>query len=504
MNQEQKELLTSIQYLIDKNQKGFYGVYGSGGTGKTYTITQLNDLESFLFLAPTNKSAKIVTENIKKSGVLKKCITIDRHLGYKKEKDENNKDLIKYTPFEDIKKFKVIIIDEVSMMSDNHLNIIKKISKESFVICIGDVMQLPPVKGNNYDDNGFECSPIFNEIKISKSLTIQNRQSIDSKLFKMISDFRSRMIERIDFREYIKKHINNDDILFMDYNSKEFSNYVRNNKVTAICYKNMTSDFFSFKIGKIRTGLTSFKQVQTGGVYYFLQSCITNEKTFYTSEVVKILSIENVNKEISIPIIGEKKVYEYRQLTVQCEDTKEVSLIYLPNPKATKSIYYLVKKNLSHLNGQDRAKLNTWYSKYLTSFARLNPTISMTAHKSQGSTFENIIVPIYDFADYQNNYKYFNQLFYVAISRASKNILFVDGKSNFSNKSIRVDQWTEEEKKFILEINDYQCIKCDLIFESDRDFEIHHEIPLSFGGTNNEKNLKPICKSCHKIIHQKK
>ena len=33
--------------------------------------------------------------------------------------------------------------------------------------------------------------------------------------------------------------------------------------------------------------------------------------------------------------------------------------------------------------------------------------------------------------------------------------------------------------------------------------EVHHILPLSRGGTNNEDNLMSLCKSCHSKIHAK-
>ena len=45
----------------------------------------------------------------------------------------------------------------------------------------------------------------------------------------------------------------------------------------------------------------------------------------------------------------------------------------------------------------------------------------MTVHKSQGSTFKNVIVNIKDLA---NNKKEFNQILYTAITRASDKVIF--------------------------------------------------------------------------------
>jgi hypothetical protein len=508
MTYEQLALKRRLEMCIARNDTGFYGVFGPGGTGKTYTVTRINEVESFLFLAPTNKAAKIVSENLYKIGINKKCITIDRYLGYKKEKDEFDHDVIKYTPLEKIDIPKVIVIDEVSMMNDEHVSMFIEIAKKSFVILIGDKMQLPPVRENDkktFDNRGFECSKIFKEIDDSFELTIQKRQNQKSQLYRMITYFRSIMDERIDFKQFILKYINQNDIISIDFNSREFENYAKEKKPVAVCYKNMTANFFCYKIIKSLTGKTNFREITEGSVYYFTKSCITSEKTFYTSETVRIISIDMVEKEIQMPIFSHKWKYEYKELTVQCLDTLKIHKVYLTNPKATSAIsqYKRNKINNYPLTSDEKAKINTWYQRYLNSFASLSLTVALTAHKSQGSTFQNVMIPIYDFADYQYNYKSFNQLFYTAISRAKNNIVFVYGKSNFNDQSNRIPQWTEEEKKFILEINNYQCKECKKIFKTDREFEIHHIIPLKNSGNNDPKNLTPVCKTCHKLIHKK-
>jgi hypothetical protein len=507
MNYEQLALKRRLEICINRNDTGFFGVFGPGGTGKTHTVTRISGVENFLFLAPTNKAAKIVSENLYKIGIDKKCITIDRYLGYKKEKDEFDQDLIKYTDFEKLHIPKVIVIDEVSMMNDDHVSIFIKISKKAFIILIGDKMQIPPVRDNDkktYDKQGFECSKIFTEIEDSFDLTVQNRQNTKSNLYRMINYFRSIMHQKINFQEFISKYINQNDILMLDFNAKEFNEYVKKEKPIAVCYKNMTSYFFCYKIIKSITGKSNFKEITIGSVYYFTKSCITQEKTFYTSETVRIISIDLVEKEIQMPVFAHKWKYNYSELTVQCLETLGIYKIYLSNPKATSAIYSYKKNKINSypLTSQEKAKINTWYQKYLNSFAKLSLTVSLTAHKSQGSTFEKVMIPIYDFADYRDNYKSFNQLFYTAISRAKGNIIFVNGKSNFNENSKRPIQWTEEEKKFILELNDYQCNECKKLFKTDRDFEIHHIVSLEKGGNNNPKNLTPVCKECHKILHK--
>ena len=89
------------------------------------------------------------------------------------------------------------------------------------------------------------------------------------------------------------------------------------------------------------------------------------------------------------------------------------------------------------IKNKEIAKVHTGYFSFQTGFAKLKKPFAITSHKAQGSTFETVIIPIYDFAS-----KYFkdrNQLFYVAISRASHKLVFVKTNTKFGNYSKRVN-----------------------------------------------------------------
>ena len=44
------------------------------------------------------------------------------------------------------------------------------------------------------------------------------------------------------------------------------------------------------------------------------------------------------------------------------------------------------------------------------------------------------------------------------------------------------------------------CVNC----ESSINIQYHHIVPLSLGGTNNIKNIVPLCEECHSKIHNQK
>lgn len=48
--------------------------------------------------------------------------------------------------------------------------------------------------------------------------------------------------------------------------------------------------------------------------------------------------------------------------------------------------------------------------------------------------------------------------------------------------------------------NNTTCWNCGKV---DTEFNVHHIVPLSKGGTNNFNNLSILCKECHKKVHSK-
>jgi 5-methylcytosine-specific restriction endonuclease McrA len=51
----------------------------------------------------------------------------------------------------------------------------------------------------------------------------------------------------------------------------------------------------------------------------------------------------------------------------------------------------------------------------------------------------------------------------------------------------------------ILERDNYTCQICHRKLPADQ-LIIDHIIPISFGGTNDESNLRTVCRECHKLL----
>jgi hypothetical protein len=518
LNEQQQEAKHLIENYI-KNPKGTFGLLGAGGTGKTYLITSLKDSDKFLFLAPTNKAVNVLRKGLKKNGSLKPNVkTIDSYFSFKKIMDEENKPNYSYSTPPSEKIHNVIIVDEVSMLKDKHVDLLLSITKEKALILLGDTMQIPPVIGDGSDDKpirdskGFLTSKSFTVIDNSYTLTKQNRQNIESDLFKLINGFRDNMHLKLDYNSIAKRKNNDVDILFMNQNDPELDDFIKNNNTVCVSYKNETTDLFNYKIGSVKSNNNNYniKKINIGDDVIFHKFYRNDKTTYYTSEQVNISNIYEKEITLNIPYY-EKPLIDFITVADCKGEIGFTKQIWLKNTKLREKVYSRIyakrvsfKRDL--ITGDfeaknRRIKLNTVYSDFMNGFADLKKPYAMTSHKSQGSTYENVIIPIYDF--YIKHHQDRNQLFYVAMSRASEKIIFVDGICNFGKTYWRVN-FTQEEKYLIAGTQNFKCniCNCDL---NDGKFDIDHKHRLGYRnekgelkGNNQIENLQALCKECHK------
>lgn len=511
LNIQQQEAKGLILKYIN-NPIGTFGLLGAGGTGKTYLITSIENSDDFLFLAPTNKAVNVLRNSLRRNGILKPNVkTIDSYFKFKIIKDENNQSQYSYsTPkIEDIPD--VIVVDEVSMLRNKHVDLLLNITEKKALILIGDDMQIPPVltDGEKEDevrnDKGFRVSKAFTVMDKTYTLTVQNRQKESSDLFKLINAFRENMSKPINYKRMATIKANGQDIKFLYQHSQELNNIIKENDCVAVSFKNMTTDLFNYKIGMIKSNDPSynFKKINEGDYVVFDKFYRNGDVTFYTSEKVKVNKIQMDIVSIEVPFY-EKPITHIQDFAICENEIGFNKIVWLKNDELRKKVYQKVynKRNslieLMNLGDaqvkKDLIKLNTFYNDFLNGFAKLKKPYAITSHKSQGSTFDHVIIPLYDF--YLINEKDRNQLFYVAMSRASKGIIFVEGWCNF-NKSNRRILFHQEEKYLIAGTQNYKCKMCsnDL---TDGKFDIDHITRLEDNGTNEINNLQALCKSCHK------
>ena len=521
LNTEQNRLKLDLLFWIANNDTGYYGILGAGGTGKTFTITNIFSeiAESVIFLGATNKVVTVLKESLINNGMENPiCKTIDSFLGFKIVKDHENKNTITYRLPSAKNIPDIIVIDEVSMITFQKIEQIEKLSEKCKIILLGDFMQLPPIEEDKYNivrsSDGFLISKVFTKLTNQNSftLTIQNRQKDGTALSEIIANFRKFMDKKIDPKLLANKKNNNLDILFFKTNDKSLKDFVKENDAVAVCYKNLTVLSLNWLIGSTKSMRKDYRlnEINVGDRLMFDQFYTDKTTSFYTSNIITVKNIiTNCEERFKIKSTITKTII-YNKIFIEDEYGNENIIRYIygglygqNGGGVSSSVYGQRTTYLKHIkegkniieNKKFLKDLNTRFSDYQNSFAKLKRPYAITCHKAQGSTYKNVIIPVYDF--YALNYKDANQLLYVAMSRAKEKIIFIDKNEQFDDTSKR-HSFSEFEKQSIASAHNYQCANCrtNLV---EREFDCDHKVPLSLGGKNSIENLQPLCKKCHKI-----
>ena len=525
LNPEQQILKKNLLYFVNTEinenpNELFYFCLGAGGTGKTHVVcnTFKDSTKKIVYLGATNKVVTVLKNGLIQNNVKDiVCKTIDSFLGFKIVKDHENKNTITYR-LPAIKSLpEIIVIDEISMITFDKFCQIEKLAKHCKVILLGDQMQLPPIeeeKTNVFrNSEGFLISKIFTQINQNNSftLTIQNRQKDGTDLSKMINGFRQFMTSKIDPKNLANKKQNQTDILFYKTNDKTLKDFVKQNDCVAVCHKNLSVLALNWLIGSTKSMRKDYRlnEINVGDQLMFDQFYSYKEINYYTSNIVEVLKItENCTEIFKIKSTIEKTII-FTEIQIKDAENKTEIIRYISGGLygqngggVSGSVYGQRKTYLEHISkgkNVDENKaflkdLNSRFSDYQNSFAKLKRPYAITCHKAQGSTYENVIIPVYDY--YSLNYKDANQLLYVAMSRAKSKIIFIDKESNFKDNNNRYS-FSEYEKQSIASANNYQCNICNINLV-EREFDIDHKIPISKGGKNYIENLQSLCKNCHK------
>jgi len=520
LNIEQQELKERLLSFLNSSQNGYFGIYGAGGTGKTFTICHtIHDYKGkILFLGATNKVTNVLKDSLFKSNYFKPTTikTIDSFLKFKITRDHENKQTISYSFPSKNEIPDLIIIDEISLISFQKFNLLEQLKNDCKFILLGDYLQLPPIEEERENvtrnEDGFQVSKIFLSIPKENTftLTIQNRQKTDSDLGKMISNFRKFMNVNINPISLATKKRNDIDIFYYDIHDKKLTEIIKENNCVAVCFKNLSVLNFNWLIGSTKSMKKDYRlnEINIGDSLMFDQFYNSKETKFYTSNIIEVIDIEkNCNERFYIKD-GMIKTIIFNKIKVKNSVNKIDEIRYIHGGLygqngggVTQSVYGQRKTYLEHINKNKNLNenksflkdLNTRFADYQNSFAKLKRPYAITCHKAQGSTYDVVIIPVYDY--FMMNFKDANQLLYVALSRAKEKIIFVNKKEQFDQTTKRKN-FSEFEKQSIASHFDYKCNVCrtNLL---ERDYQIDHKLPIANGGKNSIDNLQPLCKKCH-------
>jgi len=415
--------------LSDEQKSAVLGIIGSGvsvltggpGSGKTSSLRKLVNIlvnlgYQLALAAPTGKAAQKITESVGYQ-----ANTIHRLLVW----DHDNKTFLKNE--RNTIEADFIIIDETSMLDINlAASLLRATPINAQILFVGDVDQLPPVGPGDFfrDLISSEFVPVFRLNKIF-------RQGKESLIIKHAYEINEQIVPRIE-TPLLTPNLWTDgtDCMFIDSAMPElFKNKQDYPKWSSlrygICFINMICKLYTEYIPKY---IGKDKEIQV-----LMPLNVGEVGTIKVNKAIQeiVNPPSNNKKELRI----KDRVFREGDRVMQTKNNYDLNM----------EVFNGDIGRIIEINSGDKMEMiirfsdskEVIYSK--SDIFDLDLAYAISIHKSQGSDFDCIILPIMK-AHYRMLYK---QLIYTGITRAKKFAVFVGERDalkiavNNSNENIR-------------------------------------------------------------------
>ena len=482
LNTSQQNICDNLRkFITDANSSRFY-ILGKPGTGKTFLVSNfllsINKDYNIYICTPTHTAIyniksyieRMIIENDVKNVENLNFDTIHTFLELKPKIITKTGELY-FSNNNKVKKKKkksIIVIDECSMIDDNVYSEINKfIAKNTRVkfIFVGDQQQLPPVNTDN--------SKIFNKInnceyyfELDEIMRTKSKNIIG--VMDYVRDWDINVCLKLaNFLPFISNdfemHVNSKNLFRKRWFKKLYKD--TSNIPLILTWRNSTCNYYNNLIKGYYSGKENLNNYDIGDYIMFNHhhSCntikdeIAGENSFCTGERAKIINVIVSKKNIANWNIKSDNNKHFnnilRRLTkIKCNMTINTMII----EKSTGSIHNInidINKNIGiktinnicideYKNYIERIKnlILGYYNKYddqlgtdllwekyydiVNKYADIIFGYSITVHKSQGGTFDIVIIDVNDI-NLNKNISEMKKCLYTAIGRARSKLIFI-------------------------------------------------------------------------------
>ncbi len=450
LNNGQKEVFNALKEFVAKNDGSMAVVKGFAGTGKTYTIKKFIDYihlkypsYKIVVTGPTNKAVFVLSKykNIKDLRV--KYQTIHKLLGLKEVIHNDGKITFEpeFNSKNEILQYKILILDEVSMLDDTIFKQIEIYRDRVKIIFMGDPLQIPPVNNPDcipFNDRAKKFYP-FNEFTLTEIM----RQSLDNPIIEASFNIRNNITEK-DPTTGIKTTLN------------EKGNGIIRINPTLLEDRDTTLKMFEkyFKCDEFRKDadhakVLAWRNVTIAKVNKIIRNILYGENPPKLMPGEKLIANKPIIGDLDIIIFNTSDEFEVSEFNIATE-------IYVSQFGQTRFKYYDTIVSFYDLEGKENERnikilhedsqhdfdamakalrevaittkgANMAWKKYyafIRMFADVTYSLSISCHKAQGSTYKNVFV-LED--DINKNYNTIekNRILYTSYSRASEKLFVI-------------------------------------------------------------------------------
>ena len=461
LNSDQKTAFEDLRdFICDKGDDSVYVLKGWAGTGKTYCVSVLvryvlevihpaHNWYRIGVTGPTNKSVRVIK---KTSGLRNPRVTfqtIHKLLGLTERiTKEGVQEFVNQGEFQPkIKTVKLLIIDEVSMLNDDLFHEVLKYRDKIKIICMGDPAQIPPVGRP-------DCIPFREELAAGyriKTLDLKQimRQKKDNAIIESSVAIRSELGRSKNPVEPVTKlNEKGEGIEFLNLNIPEtrkgFSEILRRYFVTEefkkdseyakiIAWRNKTVATMNDVIRKVIYGdealgskiLVGEKLIANNPIIQN-ESIILNTNDEFSVDSFTISSDDLRYKVSDHPDADPFPItLKYYETTVSYLDDEDetirvnIQILHEDSEEDFKKLANILKLRAIEKRGKDKSWLV--YYNFLRKYADVNYGYCITAHKSQGSTYNTTFV-LEDDIDMNWEIVERNRIKYTAYTRSSRKL----------------------------------------------------------------------------------
>lgn len=433
-----------VDFVNNGNHKDeYFTLEGKAGTGKTVVLAKLVESlprRSFIVSAISHKAKEVIADRIRSRNV--KAMTIAALLAMKFDDETGQFYEDPYEKELPIADADIVIIDEGSMIHANSIKYIyQKKMHRTIVIFAGDKGQIRPIGTTKLN----EFSPIFNTPNIAR-LKVRVRQGEGSPILEHMDYYWDmaqnpkphlgqpndvlkedaetdvgKIIYRNDMRAVIKQYL------------PEFLKALENkdtNVIKVVAYKNDSRRLINqlvreqlfdnpneYEIGELMimadTYRDEFSKVENS-VEFVVTRCRPTIR--YVGEYeFKTFLLEGIHRSLS----GNEYHIEIPVLAHSDKDKFD---------RLTKKLFAAAKEEVPKSPARAAKLREAWGATRV--FAKADYGYAVTAHRSQGSTYDKVIVNLTDMMNNYSNDQEKASLIYTAGTRARNEVVMVNKNFN--------------------------------------------------------------------------
>lgn len=468
LNSDQVTAFINIIDFFRNPEEDAVVLKGYAGTGKTFLIKRVIEYitttypnRKIAITAPTNKAVHVLSKNCPfttNSAVFEEYnepdqeivySTIHKLLGLKEEITETGEQKFVSGKKVDLTKYKYLIVDEVSMLNDDLFIQLMQFKKQIRLIFMGDPAQIPPVNKEHclpftedciYNLRKLELKEIMRQkgdhpiIDASMKLRENLRQVLPLGQPEEITKLNSKdqgiiRINAVTERDQVKKII---DTYFKDPCYKKNTDFVK-----IIAWRNKTvlllndivrqclygNDKKEWNVGdKIVANKALFMKVQTKwGDEYKIKANTSDE--FVITEINKVWrEFKNEKYKNSPEINFDANFWEIKVIRETSSDSEYVDdelKLYVIHPSSFNEYEELLKEMKTLAKKSFNPNFWVMYYNILKWSDDITYNYAITAHKAQGSTYDNVIL-IEEDLNYNKKIVERNRIKYTAYTRAKE------------------------------------------------------------------------------------